>query len=85
MLICINWPTDLDNCILKCCINHGLPLRCLEESQETRNVSLHNATHAVLKSFISKECLQYKTVMEECKTTCIIPASPLNPRGKGND
>ena len=77
--------TILDNCILKCCIKHGLPLKCLEETQETRNISLHNATHTVMKSVISKECLQYKTIMKECKTTCIEPTTPFHPRGKGEE
>ena len=56
---------------MKCCLNHGLPEKCLNEKHETMNVSQLNTTHKFLKMVVSDECLKYKSVMDACKSKCI--------------
>ena len=62
---------DSETCLKGCCIRHGLPAKCLEETMDTQTDSHHNSSHVIVKMVISKECHDYKSVMEECKSECI--------------
>ena len=61
----------VEKCIMKCCITHGMPQKCLEEINKSQSVSNHNKTHKIVTIVHSKQCLQYKTIMKECKMNCI--------------
>ena len=66
----------LENCIMDCCKKHGLPLKCLEQKLEANTESDHNNTHMVITTIISKECHDYKSVLQDCKKECINPGIP---------
>ena len=56
---------------MKCCASHGLPIDCLEQKLDSKSSSHHNSTHMVITTIISKECHNYKSILEECKDECI--------------
>ena len=60
-----------DECLLKCCYDHGMPTECLEEELETREVSRHNETHHTIRVVRSDMCHHYESMMQDCKKTCI--------------
>ena len=60
-----------DECIMKCCMDHGLPQQCLGEDLNFNTVTNHNTSHLVVKTVISKQCHKYKGIMEDCKTDCL--------------
>ena len=60
-----------DECIMKCCMDHGLPQQCLGEDLNFNTVANHNTSHLVVKTVISKQCHKYKGIMEDCKTDCL--------------
>ena len=64
-------PDEPDECLLKCCYDHGMPTECLEEELETREVSRHNETHHTIRVVRSDKCHQYESMMQDCKKTCI--------------
>ena len=66
---------SLEKCLMKCCANHGIPDQCLEEMDDTRSVSKLNETHKILTIVHSNQCLQYRTIMNECKKDCIKDSS----------
>lgn len=37
------------------------------------DVTHHNMSHTVIKTVISNECHEFKSVMEECKAGCLNP------------
>ena len=61
----------IEKCLMKCCANHGIPNQCLEEIDDTRSVSKINETHKIVTIVHSHQCLQYRTIMNECKKDCI--------------
>ena len=61
---------------MDCCKKHGLPLKCLEQKLEANTESDHNNTHMVITTIISKECHDYKSVLQDCKKECINPGVP---------
>ena len=61
----------VDTCLLNCCINHGLPQDCLEEETETKKISRYNGTHHIIRIVRSEKCLRYKSIMQDCKSSCI--------------
>ena len=73
----------LAKCVLSCCLEHGLPEKCLEEGADLQtDVTHHNTSHTVIKTVISKECHKFKSVMETCKDGCITPV--LDRKGKND-
>ena len=60
-----------DECLLKCCYDHGMPTECLEEELETREVSRHNETHHTIRVVRSDKCHHYESMMQDCKKACI--------------
>ena len=56
---------------MKCCASHGLPIDCLEQKLDSKSSSHHNSTHMVITTIMSKECHDYKSILEECKNECI--------------
>ena len=61
----------IENCLLKCCKDHGLPKECLEEEIATREVSRHNETHQTIRIVRSRKCQKYSSIMHECKSSCV--------------
>ena len=60
-----------EDCLLQCCLDHGLPIECLEEEFETKQVSKVNGTHQVIRIVRSKKCATFSSVMKQCKKKCI--------------
>ena len=52
-------------------MNHGLPQKCLEEDFDSKTVASHNTSHMMVRTVISKECIKYKDLMEDCKSECL--------------
>ena len=65
------FPFFQETCVEKCCIRHGLPLKCLEEKLESQTNSHHNETHRVITMVMSRECHEYHSVLKDCKSECI--------------
>ena len=64
-------PDEADECLIKCCSDHGMPTECLEEELETREVSRHNETHHTIRVVRSDMCHHYESMMQDCKRICI--------------
>ena len=60
-----------------------MPKKCLEEVDKTKSVSSHNETHKIVTIVHSKQCLQYKTIIKECKMNCM--KSNLDEKEKSDD
>lgn len=56
---------------MDCCKKHGLPIKCLEQKLESNTETEHNNTHMVITTVISKECHDYKSVLQDCKKECM--------------
>ena len=61
----------LVKCVEKCCVDHGLPMKCLEEKMEGETMSGHNSTHLVVTMVMSNECHDYQEVLQFCKSDCV--------------
>ena len=59
-----------ENCLVKCCIDHGLPYECVTEEDETIEVSHYNQTHKSVKLVQSENCFKYRNTMNKCKEQC---------------
>ena len=46
-------------------------MECLEEEQQSTNITPFNATHRVLRLVRSKKCHFFSGVMDECKLECM--------------
>ena len=46
-------------------------MECLEEEQQSTNITPFNATHHVLRLVRSKKCHFFSGVMDECKLECM--------------
>ena len=62
---------NLEKCIIRCCVEHGIPKECLEEQDETKSVFHYNYTHKVITMVHSDKCLNYNSIMKSCKMECI--------------
>ena len=62
---------DLGNCIMDCCVKHGLPIHCVQQNLDSITSADHNNTHVVVTSILSKECHDYKKILKECKAECV--------------
>ena len=60
-----------EKCLQKCCINHGLPIECLEESVESKKMFPLNDTHHEIRLVRSENCHFYDGIMKQCKLDCI--------------
>ena len=58
-------------CVLECCIDHGLPQKCLGEDLNSKTVAAHNTSHLVVETVITKDCHKYHGIMEDCKSECL--------------
>ena len=73
----------LGNCVMECCKKHGLPIKCLEQKLEANTEAEHNNTHMVITTIISKECHDYKSVLQECKKECMnVPQAEITPNAQ---
>ena len=63
-------------CVLKCCMDHGLPQTCLGQDLNSKTVAAHNTSHLVVQTVITKDCHKYKGIMEDCKTECLRTETP---------
>ena len=61
----------LDTCLMRCCEEKKLPIDCLEEEFETKQVSQVNGTHHVIRIVRSEKCADYSSIMTECKSMCL--------------
>ena len=61
---------------MDCCKEHGLPIKCLEQKLESKTESEHNNTHMVITTIISKECHDFKSILQECKKQCMTNEAP---------
>ena len=62
--------TSDSNCVINCCLDHGIPQPCLEEEDRNMSVSSYNNTHHIVKIIHSNECNRYSKILEECKLSC---------------
>ena len=53
-------------------MKHNLPKECLKESLDTKKDSQHNSTHMVITTVLSKKCHDYNSILEDCKSECVI-------------
>ena len=56
---------------MRCCEEKKLPIDCLEEEFETKQVSQINGTHHIIRIVRSEECETYSSMMTECKSMCL--------------
>ena len=56
---------------MECCVNHGLPIKCLLEKLDSKTESQRNQTHVLITTVLSKECHNQKDILKECKQECI--------------
>ena len=57
----------------KCCINHGLPVQCINEEIKTHDVSYLNDTHSAVEIILSDDCHEFDKILQDCKDDCIPP------------
>ena len=75
----------LETCIAKCCLQHGIPQKCLEEKHETIKVANLNTTHKEVQMVISNECLKYKNIVSQCKSDCLNDSTSIKNARKDID
>ena len=60
-----------EKCLQKCCINHGLPVECLEEKVESKKILPYNDSHHEIRLVRSEKCHFYAGIMKQCKLDCL--------------
>ena len=63
----------LGECLKKCCIDHGLPVQCINEEIKTHDVSYLNDTHSAVEIILSDDCHEFDKILQDCKDDCIPP------------
>ena len=61
----------VDTCIVKCCIEHGLPTDCMHEESKSMKISKLNSTHQDVTMVLSDNCAKYSSILHDCKSTCL--------------
>ena len=78
-----------DNCLVRCCIEHGMPKECIKEETASKNVVRLNSTHDSITMVHGDKCFKFKTTLQDCKSECINPPEIMArsarepPKGKG--
>ena len=63
---------------MECCVEHGLPIHCIQQNLDSKTSAHHNDTHVVVTSILSKECHDYKKILKECKAECVGKVKSVN-------
>ena len=66
----------LEPCLYKCCVDHGLPVECINEETQSLKTDTLNDTHKAVEMIISDNCHIFAKILQDCKASCI-------PRKKG--
>ena len=68
---CLYYKSFSGKCIIRCCIKHGLPLKCLEDGMNTMAEDKRNKSDVMMiKTVDGKECEKYRAIMDDCKSEC---------------
>ena len=73
-----------EKCIERCCMDHNVPMKCVEEKSESQMKSGHNSTHLVVTLVMSNECNDYQEALEMCKLECNEDTKDEDTKGKND-
>ena len=62
-----------DSCLHKCCIDHGLPVECINEETRSLKTDTLNDTHKAVEMVLSDNCHVFAKVLQDCKASCMPP------------
>ena len=63
----------LELCLHKCCVDHGLPLECINEETRSLKTDTLNDTHKAVEMVFSDNCNVFAKILQDCKASCMPP------------
>ena len=63
----------LELCLHKCCVDHGLPLKCINEETRSLKTDTLNDTHKAVEMVFSDKCNVFAKILQDCKASCMPP------------
>ena len=63
----------LDPCLHKCCVDHGLPVECINEETQSLKTDTLNDTHKAVEIVLSDDCHEFAKILQDCKASCMPP------------
>ena len=57
----------------KCCVDHGLPVECINEETRSLKTDTLNDTHKAVEMVLSDNCHVFAKVLQDCKASCMPP------------